>query len=353
MSLISDRNVIGNITRSMSGMRVSDVTDMLQENRIELRPSYQRAEVWTRPEKQKLIDSILRGYDIPKIYARRRPKGDAVEMEIIDGQQRLSAIRDFHQGTIKVAKNTTVEGVNIGGKNHGSLPPRIRKSFDNFELHCVVYEHDLDDDTCREIFQRQQFGKRLQGAEKINVIPGNMQDFIRKIAAHPVLSHSSIRDHRSRHNNAATMMIAFVWPDTIQKFDHQTFQAFVKKNADFDLDSELALKIESRIDRFAVSLGADGMASIEHQNELMTQWAAFIQQETEAGINAPKNVGQLFATFMTGLRADKPVHERFRTDFATFTSLSSGSVCNMRNAIFQRASIMLRVAREISNPQID
>ena len=65
-----------------------------RESKINPHPQYQRAAVWKLTKKQKLIDSILRGYDIPKIYLRKSPD-DAYEHEIVDGQQRLRAIWEF------------------------------------------------------------------------------------------------------------------------------------------------------------------------------------------------------------------------------------------------------------------
>ena len=39
----------------------------LKDN-IDTNPDYQRPSVWKKSQKQLLIDSILRGYDLPKFY---------------------------------------------------------------------------------------------------------------------------------------------------------------------------------------------------------------------------------------------------------------------------------------------
>ena len=54
--------------------------------------TYQREEVWSEKEKQYLIDSIVRKLPIPQIFIR--VKSD-VELEIVDGQQRLTSIWEF------------------------------------------------------------------------------------------------------------------------------------------------------------------------------------------------------------------------------------------------------------------
>jgi len=40
-------------------------------SRIDTNPDYQRPAVWSISQKRLLIDTILRGYDIPKIYWRK------------------------------------------------------------------------------------------------------------------------------------------------------------------------------------------------------------------------------------------------------------------------------------------
>jgi uncharacterized protein with ParB-like and HNH nuclease domain len=37
---------------------------------INTNPDYQRPAVWSSAQKQLLVDSILRGYDVPKFYLR-------------------------------------------------------------------------------------------------------------------------------------------------------------------------------------------------------------------------------------------------------------------------------------------
>src|SRR2546427_5859662 len=56
-------------------------------------PEYQREpDIWSRDQKQRLIDSILRRFDIASVYLYRRDDGG---LECIDGRQRLNAIMSF------------------------------------------------------------------------------------------------------------------------------------------------------------------------------------------------------------------------------------------------------------------
>ena len=58
-------------------------------NRIDTNPDFQRPPVWSLGQKQLLIDTILRGYDIPKLYWRKISKSPE-KYEVVDGQQPVS-----------------------------------------------------------------------------------------------------------------------------------------------------------------------------------------------------------------------------------------------------------------------
>ena len=66
-------------------------------------PEYQRGEVWTRSQQRKLIDSIFRGYQLPIFYLQDTSVeysdgGRWDRLEIIDGQQRVNALRGYVKG---------------------------------------------------------------------------------------------------------------------------------------------------------------------------------------------------------------------------------------------------------------
>lgn len=65
----------------------------LTKKKLNLTPSYQRGDVWRTGDRQKLIESILRGIPLPSIILLR--KGGASPDDVVDGKQRLTAILRF------------------------------------------------------------------------------------------------------------------------------------------------------------------------------------------------------------------------------------------------------------------
>ena len=84
-------------------------------DRVDTNPDYQRPAVWSTSQKQLLVDTILRNFDIPKLYWRhtgRKPD----TYEVVDGQQRLRAIWDFFAGDYKLPKDIDpIDGSSVAG----------------------------------------------------------------------------------------------------------------------------------------------------------------------------------------------------------------------------------------------
>lgn len=70
---------------------ISDIRDWDNNNRLELKPDFQRNEVWSRAAQIMLIDTIIKGIPIPKIYIKSVMHNGNTYRVVIDGQQRLTA----------------------------------------------------------------------------------------------------------------------------------------------------------------------------------------------------------------------------------------------------------------------
>lgn len=70
----------------------------LKQGSIQLAPSFQRNEVWDITRKSRLIESLMLNIPLPMFYVASDEKG---QWEVVDGLQRLSAIRDFMIGNKK------------------------------------------------------------------------------------------------------------------------------------------------------------------------------------------------------------------------------------------------------------
>lgn len=174
--------------------------------RINTNPDFQRPAVWGTAQKQLLIDSILREYDVPKFYWRKTgSKPDTYD--VVDGQQRLRAIWQFLDGGFTLPKDAEpIDGQVIASCSYEQLPDEIRILLDVYPLDVVILE-DTDDDEVREMFLRLQNGTSLKAQEKRNAYPGKMRDFVREISKHSFFSKVGFSNSRFTHDHIAAQMI--------------------------------------------------------------------------------------------------------------------------------------------------
>jgi 5-methylcytosine-specific restriction endonuclease McrA len=149
---------------------------------INPKPQYQRTHlgVWTLAKKQLLIDTILRQYDIPKVYLRKIDDS-LFEHEVVDGQQRLRAIWEFFDGKYPLGPVSSDLPGDLANKHYSELGSDIQDTFGAFGL--SVFEiQDAADSEIRDLFLRLQEGTSLNPAEKRNAMMGNLRDFIAGVA---------------------------------------------------------------------------------------------------------------------------------------------------------------------------
>ncbi|MGB2998736.1 MAG: DUF262 domain-containing protein [Phycisphaerae bacterium] len=181
---------------------IRDLLNLRKNNMLAPNPEYQRGPVWKRPQKKRLIDSILRGYPISMIYlhhiARSVSGHRRDDLEIIDGQQRIDALYEFSEGAFKLfdpVRDAREARFPIfirkmpcpwAGKNFDSLDPDIRDRFLDTKLPvAIIAATDANANEPRDLFIRLQAGMPLNAQEKRDAWPGGFTDFVLKVAGKP------------------------------------------------------------------------------------------------------------------------------------------------------------------------
>ena len=146
------------------------------KSRIDTNPDFQRPAVWSTAQKQLLIDTILRGYDIPKFYWRKTSKSPET-YAVVDGQQRLRAIFDFQAERIGLPRDADpIEGFTVAAMKYLQLPEELRMRFETYALDVVVLS-DTSEEEVREMFLRLQNGTSPKAQEKRNAMPATTRVF--------------------------------------------------------------------------------------------------------------------------------------------------------------------------------
>lgn len=205
-------------------------------------PDWQREEVWDSAKKQRLIDSILRGWKLPKFYFVRTSDD---EYEVVDGQQRLSAIVEFCSNELPLSSESAKR---FGGSLYHNLSQKVADSFDDFEIEYDVIE-DATDEELKDFFQRLQAGLPLTSSEKLNAVHSKLRDYCRTVSRHPFFKETvAMPDTRYSHFDIAAKVatIEIEGLDTGLRFDD--IKDVFQSQRNFSPTSAVAKRIRAALD---------------------------------------------------------------------------------------------------------
>ena len=216
-----------------------------KRTKIDTNPDYQRPAVWTKSQKQLLIDSILRDYDVPKIYLHEKGNDS---YDVIDGQQRIRAIWSFYDDEFGLAKDAEpVNGIEVANKKYSELDIDISSIIDSYSLDFVILDTQSEDEI-REMFLRLQNGTTLKAQEKRNAMPGRMRDFVKGLTNHEFFTKVNFSNTRFTHDLIAAQMTLLALSKGIRNIKDRDLNEMYEAYKDFDASSAEAKNIYRVLD---------------------------------------------------------------------------------------------------------
>lgn len=164
---------------STSNIQLETVISRINDKTLNLQPDFQRGEVWSVAKQKKLIDTILRGWTIPPIHVVASEEAD----EVLDGQQRLVAIRDFFEGKFAIdgsilPKNDYIR--ELDGLTFSELPPKTKFRFNRYEISFITLTQ-FEPSEPAELFDRLNQPMKLTSAEQRNAYIGQTRNQIKQL----------------------------------------------------------------------------------------------------------------------------------------------------------------------------
>ena len=151
-------------------------------------PDFQRGFVWTKPQSDRFIESLLLGLPVPGIFLWKDPQSG--RLAVIDGLQRLRTLKFYYDGIIR-GKEFALDGVHpdFRGKTYKSLLPVDRRRLDDSIIHANVVRQDdpADENTSIfYIFQRINTGGSPAQPQEIRnaIYQGSLNNLLRELDAH-------------------------------------------------------------------------------------------------------------------------------------------------------------------------
>jgi hypothetical protein len=280
---------------SMYGVRAS----------INTNPDYQRPAVWSSGQKQLLVDSILRGYDVPKFYWRQVSK-KPVMYEVVDGQQRIRAICEFCDEKYGLPKDSDpIDGMEVKGLKYDELPHELRIRWDTYNLDVVVMDA-ADEDETREMFLRLQNGASLKAQEKRNAMSGNMRTFVKTLAGHRIFSVCGFSNSRFVYDQVAAQMVLIELTGGPSNVKNADLNRMYEKNQAFDVASTKAKKCGKVLDLLFTAFPTK-TPELERFNLLSLYGIASLLLESFVIKNRAKDLADWFLKFETYRRTQDTI----------------------------------------------
>ncbi len=160
-----------------------------QKQWMNLQPEYQRRQVWDRKKQSQFIESLLMNLPIPPVFLF---EPEYNRYEVMDGQQRLSAIVAFYSNRLKLIG--LEQWSELNGKEYSDLPNKVQRGLDRRRLSAVVLQSTpnsrKDDELRRIVFERLNTGgQKLNAQELRNCIFASLfAQLIVELAGDPIFN---------------------------------------------------------------------------------------------------------------------------------------------------------------------
>lgn len=146
---------------------ISDFLSWDQRGELDLQPKFQRRDSWSPRARSYLIDTIVRGLPIPKIFIREQIdlEEKTTIREVVDGQQRLRAILDFIYGKLSINR---VHNRNLAGKTFDDLSNEAKREFLSYQISTDLLVGATDSDVLNVFSRINSYTLTLNQQEKLN-----------------------------------------------------------------------------------------------------------------------------------------------------------------------------------------
>ena len=191
------------LVTSVVDYNLGSIFHLLSENTINVSPGYQRRFRWDEKQQSLLIESFLLNIPVPPIYLSETDEG---QYYVIDGQQRLTAIKRFFSGDLKL------EELEIRAECNGLRFAELanadaRKLQNRSSVRAIIILQQSHDEIRLKVFQRLNSGTEKLNSQEIrnSTFPGTLNERLLQLSVHPQFSHmigtDKDRDNKTAYKN--------------------------------------------------------------------------------------------------------------------------------------------------------
>ena len=331
------------------------ISDLLARQHTISFPKYQReSTVWNRAAKQRLLDSMLRQFDIASLYLYQ---DDTASFQCIDGRQRIAAILSFFGKNdiddvdngfplrisneiykdeafkFRPCQGATYSDLERRETNGDALAAELLATLRDYRVTIVLLSDCRDPAEFNLQFTRLNLGMMLKSEEKLNAMIGDVRELCfggGELGEHPFLSKIKIPLRRFARQGVAAQILAqaFSWQENgeFTRTRHYDLQRFFKQYR--MLDSKEGAWVQTVRD--TLDILAEKFATPEIlRNKALTVSVVLLALELELEGEEAQAFGQFVEEFVCRLRwqagkgLDVDASYRYLTDFQKHVTQAS------------------------------
>ena len=301
-------------------------------------PDVQRDLVWTKSQKQLLIDSLLKDFDIPKLYFRVREENDDTYYDIIDGQQRLNTIFEFLDDRFEMPSDADdYKKESIKNKKWSEFSPELQIEFTGRALDVVLLT-GYSDEEIDETFLRLQNGTPLKAAEKRRAIKGNMRYVISQLAENDIFTkYCQFKNLHYAYEDVAAKILRQIMEGKPSPVRAQDLMRMYENNSNISIEDKCVKDVlktfrfikrafskndNPQFKKYAImdlASIANGLLKVYDLNDYATEFGnAYLAFQNERILNADKpedDQNPLFVSYSSCARGDSLEFIEFRQKF--------------------------------------
>ncbi len=143
---------------------VFEILRRIEKGTFVMDPDFQRDFIWSQEVQSKLIESVLMRIPLPVFYLAEDPGG---RMVVVDGLQRLSTFRRFHEGNLRLK---LPDQPDLHEKHFADLTPKLQNRVEDCNLTLYIIDAKVPDRARLDIFERVNSGVPLTRQQMRNCL---------------------------------------------------------------------------------------------------------------------------------------------------------------------------------------
>ena len=196
-----DADETGEITEAQAGQAVVYATDwtaetligQLTNENIDVKPKFQRRDVWTLQKKSRFIESLILGLPVPQIVLAEE-KGSKGKFIVLDGRQRLLTLLQYSNNSNDNSNGFKLDDLivakRLNGITYNDLVTRHEleadlRAFHNVTVRSVVIRNWPNDDYLNMVFVRLNSSNVTLSPQELRqaLVPGEFTTFLDQVTS--------------------------------------------------------------------------------------------------------------------------------------------------------------------------